>query len=102
LVNDPYGIRGLANDVIHHEGMPEGVEDIFRYQILPRTNISKMNYDNTIDVLSRYGYNTLDDYNWAKYVDDDLGGYLDNSTLAIALREPYIRHAAPHEFRHRM
>lgn len=102
LVNDPYGIRDLASDVIHHEGMPEGVEDIFRYQILPRTNISKMNYDNTIDVLSRYGYNTLDDYNWAKYVDDDLGGYLDNSTLAIALREPYIRHAAPHEFRHRM
>ena len=101
-VNDPYGIRGLADDVIHHEGMPEGVEDIFRYQILPRTNISKMNYDNTIDILSRYGYNTLDDYNWAKYVDDDLAGYLDNSTYAIALREPYIRKAAPHEFRHRM
>ncbi|MEE3414023.1 MAG: hypothetical protein VZR53_01485 [Prevotella sp.] len=61
-----------------------------------------MNYDNTIDILSRYGYNTLDDYNWAKYVDDDLAGYLDNSTYAIALREPYIRKAAPHEFRHRM
>ena len=102
VVNDPYGIRSLSSEVIHHEGMPSGVEDIFRYQILPRTNISKMNYDNTIDVLSRYGYNTLDDYNWAKYVDDDLAGYLDNSTYAIALREPYIRKAGPHEFRHRM
>lgn len=102
LVNDQYGIRDLANDVIHHEGMPEGVEDIFRYQILPRTNISKMNYDNTIGILSRYGYNTLDDYNWAKYVDDNLAGYLDNSTYGIALREPYIRTAGPHEFRHRM
>lgn len=100
--NDPYGIRSLSSGVIHHESMPEGVEDIFRYQILPRTNISKMNYNNTIDVLSRYGYNTLDDYNWAKYVDDNLAGYLDNNTLAIALREPNVRYAAPHEFRHRM
>jgi hypothetical protein len=49
--------------------MPDGVEDIFRYQILPRTNINPLEYDRTISTLSRYGYNTLDDYNWAKYVD---------------------------------
>jgi len=104
IAHDPYveSVIDLAKDVIHHEGMPEGVEDVFRYQILPRTNISRMNYNNTIDILSKYGYNTLDDYSWAKYVDDNISGYLDNNTYAIALREPYIRKAGPHEFRHRM
>lgn len=102
IAKDPYSLRNLSRDVVHHEGMPDEVEDIFRYQILPRTNINPLNYDNTIDALKIHGYNTLDDYNWNKYVDEHLGGYLDERTLAIAMPDGYIRKAAPHEFRHRM
>lgn len=102
LENDPFGIYDLASDVIHHEGMPAGVEDIFRHQILPRTDIYPLDYDFIIAKLSKYGYNTLDDYNWAKYVDDNLAGYLDSSTTGIAIRDGYQDFAGAHEFRHRM
>ena len=100
--DDPFGIRDLASDVIHHEGMPDGVEDVFRYQIFPRTEINRLDYERYLDILKQYGYNTLDDYNWAKYVNDHTAGYLDNATNAVAIREGYEGFAGAHEFRHRM
>ena len=99
---DGFGIMDLSKDVIHHEGMPNFVEDVFRYQVLPRTNIRPIDYDSVIQRLSKYGYNTTDDYTWAKYVNEHTAGYLDNSTYGIAIRDGYMDYAAPHEFRHRM
>ena len=102
LAKDLYGGVDLSSDVVHYEGMPEKVENLFRHQILPRTNINPLDYDRTIGTLSRYGYNTLNNDAWVKYVDDNLAGYLDNTTNAIAIRDGYLDYAAAHEFRHRM
>lgn len=93
----------LVSGVSHFQGMPRKAEDVLRYQVLPRTNYFKQKYDEIIEGLKRYGYNTGSDNAFATAGKNaSMAGFFDPNTKGIALKEGFIDFAGPHEFRHRM
>lgn len=99
----PMDKYSLVSGVSHFQGMPQTAEDVLRYQVLPRTNHFKQKYDEIIDGLKRYGYNTGSDDAFATAGESaTTAGFFDPDTKGIALKEGFIDFAGPHEFRHRM